>query len=112
MIIFTTMNEVLLYTILTTAVLIGFGSGSNPLRAAGVLYADLVRRPVPLTLFGSLLAILFCNKSELSVDKKLTGLTDFTPIRSNRRRFHRRLSASFSCHWLTPCFLFFNVVVF
>ena len=113
MIIFTTMNEVLLYTILTTAVLIGFGSGSNPLRAAGVFVRNLVLSPRSLILFGSLLAILFCNKLELSVEKKLTGLTDFTPfVHRIEGGFIEGFQHLFHAAWLTPVLAFFYVVVF
>ncbi|PLT46903.1 hypothetical protein B8V81_1127 [Paenibacillus pasadenensis] len=113
MAIFHSMNQVTIYTILTSALLIGFGTGRNPLRAAWVFVRNLATRPRYLLLFASLLGILFLNKFELTLEKAMKPQPDFTPyIFSFEGRFVENFQQLFHAEWLTPFLAFFYIVVF
>ncbi|CDN42434.1 MULTISPECIES: phosphatase PAP2 family protein [Paenibacillus] len=113
MAILTSMNQITLYTVLTSAVLISFGTGRNPLRAAGVFARNLAVNPRYLLLFGSLLAILFMNKLELIIESKMKHQTDFTPfVQRLEGGFVEGFQQLFHAAWLTPVLAFFYVVVF
>lgn len=113
MVLFHSMNTVLIYTVLTVALLIAFGTGRNPFKAAGLFVRNLFVSRSYLFHFMALIAILFCNKYELIVEKKMRYQADFTPVfHLLEGNFVLLFQQLFYHPWLTPVLAFFYIVVF
>ncbi|OXM15385.1 phosphatase PAP2 family protein [Paenibacillus herberti] len=113
MAIFYSMNQITLYTVLTSIVLIGFGIGGNPLKVVWMLIRNLTTNRRFLLLFASLLGILFLNKFELKLEKMMNPPPDFTHVVQRfEGGFVEGFQQLFYAPWLTPFLAFFYIVVF
>ncbi|AJY76090.1 phosphatase PAP2 family protein [Paenibacillus beijingensis] len=113
MVLFHSMTTVLIYTVVTVALLIAYGTGRNPFRAAGLFIRNLFVSRRYLFHFVALIAILFCNKYELLIEKKMQYHADFThAIQSMEGNFVMLFQQLFHTPWLTPVLAFFYIVVF
>lgn len=113
MILFQTMQSVILWSVLATIVLVWVGSKRNPLYAVKAFIQTLLRSRKFLISFILLVLILLVNKYELEFEQWLNAGWDFTPfIHQLEGQFVYHFQNIFNTPILTSILSVFYLVIF
>ncbi|WP_195576008.1 phosphatase PAP2 family protein [Paenibacillus sp. 1001270B_150601_E10] len=113
MILFQTMQSVILWSVLATIVLVWVGSKRSPLYAVKAFIQTLLRSRKFLISFISLVLILLVNKYELEFEQWLNAGWDFTPfIHQLEGQFVYHFQNIFNTPILTSILSVFYLVIF
>lgn len=104
------MNYVVLYTVVIVAVLMWLGALRNPLLAFVEIGRELLRSYKFLLLVAGMFGVLALNKYELQIERKLHLTSDYTSfVFGLEGHFVRDLQNLFFTPWLTPIIVFFYI---
>lgn len=104
------MNHVVLFTIITVVLLIWLGSRRNPLLAFLELGKELLRSYKFLLIVAGMISVLTFNKYELQIEKKMHLGSNFTSfIFGLEGHFVQQIQQLFYAPWLTPVIVFFYI---
>jgi membrane-associated phospholipid phosphatase len=110
---FHSMTHVTIYIVITAFLLLLFALRANPFSAAGSFVHEVLTSKKYVIHFAAMVAILFFNKIELWVEKRMTHRTDFTPtIFKLEGNFVAAIQHLFHNDALTFAAGYFYVVVF
>ncbi|MFC5402051.1 phosphatase PAP2 family protein [Cohnella soli] len=113
MVLFDSMATVSICTAIAVAVLIGFGTGKQPLATAWIFVKSLVLSRKYLFFFGAVLAIILLNKNELKLEQWINVKYDLTPILSGwEGDWPAWLQSKLRSDWLTAICSVFYLVMF
>ncbi len=104
------MNYVVLYTVVIVAVLMWLSTLRNPLLAFVEIGKELLRSYKFLLLVVGMFGVLALNKYELQIERKLNLTSDYTSfVFGLEGHFVRNLQHLFFTPWLTPIIVFFYI---
>lgn len=104
------MNHVVLYTILLVILLIWIGARRNPFLAFVELGKELLRSYKFILIVVGMISVLALNKYELQIERKLQIASDYTALFFGLEgHFVQNLQQLFVTPWLTPIIVFFYI---
>jgi membrane-associated phospholipid phosphatase len=113
MFIFHSMTHVTLFIAITVYFLLLFSLRVNPLITAGQLVQEIFGSRKYFFHIAAMLAILFFNKIELSIEAMMKHQADFTPsIQALEGNFSVYFQRLFEHPWLTYILTYFYVIIF
>lgn len=113
MILFDSMNAIMIMSVVTVTALIWFGTLRMPVVAAYLFIRSLVTSPKYLLFFVSMFGILLVNKNELKLERHFQVSYDLTSTLTGwEGHWHVWLQNALHAPWVTSVSAFFYVVVF
>ncbi|CAH1196823.1 hypothetical protein PAECIP111892_02338 [Paenibacillus auburnensis] len=104
------MNHVVLYTVVIVVLLIWLGTRRNPLLAFLEIGRELLRSYKFLLIIAGMISVLTLNKYELQIERKMHLGSDFTSfIFGLEGHFVEYVQQLFYSPWLTPIIVFFYI---